>query len=345
MRLLKIGITHGDINGISYEVLLRTLQDPELLEFCTPIVFGSLQVAEAVTQQLQLEPVPFCVIRSAAEAIDGRINLVDVCLQKEPTLSFGTQTEAALQAEADSLTAALEAYRQQQIGALVTLPGHLDNDDTTHALSNFISRAIGTTQEVFDWCINGSLRTLILHQMDVSTQLGEGLASEAFQTHIRNIHQSLRQDFGFIRPRMAIVSKQEKVKGDLDELRSLGATIFGPFDPATFVEKGYQHHYDACFFLGADDARRQAFEAEDPDNAIGYVSGLPLVLTYPLQGISYDIAGQGKANPAPFRQAIYAAIDIERSRFTYSRATAHPLEKQWIPRGRDDFKLDLTKEE
>ena len=36
-RLVKVGITHGDINGIGYEVILKTLSDTriaELVEDC-----------------------------------------------------------------------------------------------------------------------------------------------------------------------------------------------------------------------------------------------------------------------------------------------------------------------
>ena len=47
----------------------------------------------------------------------------------------------------------------------------------------------------------------------------------------------------------------------------------------------------------------------------------------------------------PLRQAIYAALDILRQRIRYRQATSHPLEKQWVPRGRDDYKLDLTKDD
>jgi len=31
---LRIGISHGDVNGISYEVMIKTLMDPRMLEIC-----------------------------------------------------------------------------------------------------------------------------------------------------------------------------------------------------------------------------------------------------------------------------------------------------------------------
>lgn len=345
MKLQRIGLTHGDINGIGYEVLLKVLQDPELLEFCTPIIFGSAKIAQATAAQIGIEQVPLYTITNAADAIDGHINLVQVCNDNELELQFGQQTEAALQAEANSLTAALDAFTHRHIDALVTLPGHLDNDADSHALTDFIHRALGSEEDAFDWIINGALRTLELHMMDVSTELGEGLAREAFLAHLKAISNNLRLDFGMIRPRLAVISPQEKLRSAIEELQEEGIMAFGPFVPHTFTEANCQLHYDGNLYLDAPNAHKQALMQQDAEYTIGYVSGLPLVLTYPLQSISYDIAGRGEASEISLRQAIYAAIDIVRARINYRHATHHPLEKQWIPRGRDDFKLDLTKED
>ena len=210
MYLFRIGITQGDINGIGCEMLIKVLQDPEMLEFCTPVIFGSAQVLRSTTQQLGISMIPLNVVSRAGDAIEGRINLVPVCGDAEPEVQFGQQTEASLQAEASSLTAALEAYDNDDIDALVTLPGHLDNDQSSHALSDFIHRALNIHDASFDWIINDNLRILQLHHYDVTTELGEGIASEAFQNDIRAISQSLRYDFGIMRPRIAVVSCHRK---------------------------------------------------------------------------------------------------------------------------------------
>ena len=42
---IRVGITHGDINGVGYEVILKTFSDPTMLELCTPIIYGSPKVA------------------------------------------------------------------------------------------------------------------------------------------------------------------------------------------------------------------------------------------------------------------------------------------------------------
>lgn len=345
MYLFKIGFTHGDINGIGCEMLLKVLQDPEMLEFCTPVIFGSAQVLRNTARQLGISMIPLNVVPSAAEAIEGRINLVPVCESNEPEIQFGQQTEASLQAEANSLTAALEAYDNDDISTLVALPGHLDNDQSSHALSDFIHRALGIHDASFDWVINDQLRVLQLHHYDVTTELGEGLASEAFQNDIRAISQSLRFDFGIMRPRLAVVSAHEKLRNDLEELHEQGILAFGPLNPIAFAEGAWHQHYDGCLYHDQDEAFRQIIAGCDAGYTIGFISGLHLILTYPFIGIRYDIAGQNLASEMPLRQAIYAALDILRRRIRYRQATHHPLEKHWVPRGRDDYKLDLTKDD
>lgn len=345
MKTPRIGFTHGDINGIGYEVLLKMLQDAELLDFCTPVIFGSPKIAQATMSLLSMQPIALHIIENASEAIDGRINLVSVCKDDELELQLGQQTEPALQAEAQSLIAALDASAQRYIDALVALPGHLDNLDGSHSLTDFVRRALNGSDEVFDWILNEGIRAMQLHHTDVSTELGEGLAAEAFTTHVQAISQSLRQDFKLMRPRIAVVSPVTRLTGCMDELHELGVFAFGPFDVQKFAEGRWQQHYDGCLFVNTDIPQQQILEDCEPQHTIGYISGLPLVLTYPLQTISYSQAGRGEMSEVPLREALYAAIDILRSRIAYHHATKRPLERQWVPRGRDDFKLDLTKED
>lgn len=346
MRSLKIGITHGDINGIGYELILKLLQEQEILELCTPVVFGCLKVANETAKALNLEPLPFYLCKGPEDILEGRINLVEVCGEETPALNFGQQTEEALKAEALSLTAAISACHDRHIDVLVTLPGNLSNTDGSHSLTHFISRALSMSDDhIFDWIINGKIRALELHAPDAATEMGEALLSEAFRQDVTAIHHSMRHDFSQLRPRIAVVTNDPKIKNDLAELHEMGITAFGPFVGQTFINNRWQQHYDACLFLNEEEAQQHVMDNEEGENTIGYVSGLPIVLTYPMLGISYEMAGKGEACEVTLRQAIYNAIDIYRARASYRFFTHNPLEKQWVPRGRDDVKLDLTKDE
>jgi len=61
---------------------------------------------------------------------------------------------------------------------------------------------------------------------------------------------------------------------------------------------------------------------------VNFTGGLEQVRTSPDHGTAYDIVGQNLANPASFRKAIYAAIDIVRSRKRYLEDHKNPIVKR-----------------
>ena len=81
-RPIRVGITHGDINGIGYEVILKSLADEMMRELCTPVIFRPLRVRRrlhAANSVRCREDVRLTAVASAANAQDGRISVVDVC--------------------------------------------------------------------------------------------------------------------------------------------------------------------------------------------------------------------------------------------------------------------------
>ena len=78
---IRVGITHGDINGIGYEVIIKTLAEPHMLEVCTPVIYGSPKVAAYHRKALNIEGVSFNHIRNIGEVHSKRINIIN-CVSK-----------------------------------------------------------------------------------------------------------------------------------------------------------------------------------------------------------------------------------------------------------------------
>ena len=74
-RKIRVAITHGDTNGIGYEVILKALEDPMMLELCTPIIYGSPKVASYHRKALELET-QYNIINSAEDVREDRVNLL-----------------------------------------------------------------------------------------------------------------------------------------------------------------------------------------------------------------------------------------------------------------------------
>ena len=74
-KKIRVAITHGDTNGIGYELIFKTFAEPEMLDFCTPIIYGSPKVAAYYRKAMNL-PAQFSIIQKAEDAEEGRINLL-----------------------------------------------------------------------------------------------------------------------------------------------------------------------------------------------------------------------------------------------------------------------------
>lgn len=74
-KLPVIGITQGDINGIGYEIILKTLCDSRIFESFTPIVYGQSKVFSYYKKNFSMEELSYSLIREAHQAQAGRIRL------------------------------------------------------------------------------------------------------------------------------------------------------------------------------------------------------------------------------------------------------------------------------
>ena len=298
MKLQRIGLVVSATNDQGYNTIIGALSEPEMLEICTPVIFGihkqAIQAIKTVhpEQQLQLN-----VIQTAEQALDGRVNIID---------GYATEEE--------SLNAIVPAFLHNDIDLIVSLPTAICNTAEKAALSEaFASSLEIDNKEILDWQICGNRRTLTVPTLD-----------------LQEINKALRHDFLLIKPRIAVVSANEDLRAEIKAIREEGIFAFGPFKPETLGETATLDAYDAIVYVGCNPA------AEDVQLTYSYISGLPMAVTYLKAGQQNSVQG--------LKEAIYATIDITRARISYRRATHNPLEKQWVPRGRDDFKLDLTKE-
>ena len=89
---IRVGITQGDINGVGYEIILKTLSDPRIVELCTPIIYGSAKIAAYHRKVLELPAVNFNIINTAEEALDGRLNMVN-CVDENLKVELSKPTE------------------------------------------------------------------------------------------------------------------------------------------------------------------------------------------------------------------------------------------------------------
>lgn len=357
---IRVGITHGDINGISYEIILKTLADERILELCTPVIFGSSKLMTYFRKNLNLEEIRFSQVRDG-EISDGEINLVNIS-QEEFKVDCGQPTEESGRAAILSLETAVDALRGGMIDILVTAPINkyaVQNDKFQFVgHTEYLQSAIGNEGDhalmvLFDDFVRVALVTT--HKS--IRELPDSITKDSVLDTIRRFNSTLKRDFAFDCPRIAVLSfnphngdngllgdeEQTAVIPAIAEAQNDGIVAFGPYAADGFFGSGAYEKFDGVVAMYHDQGLAP-FKALAENRGVNFTAGLPFVRTSPDHGTGYDIAGKNVADPTSMREAIYKGIDIYRNRRAFDRASAHPLRKQYVERGADKT-VDLTKEE
>lgn len=361
-RKIRVGITHGDINGVGYEVILKTFSDPTMLELCTPVVYGSPKVAAYHRKAMEIQT-SFSIVNSAEEVQDGRVNVVN-CIEEELKVELTKPTLDAGKAALAALERALADYREGLFDVLVTAPinKHTIQSDAFHfpGHTEYIEERVGEGQKALMILLKGDFRVaLVTGHVPVRDIAGE-LTKELIMEKMEIFHRSLKKDFGIDNPRIAVFSlnphagdngllgteEQEVIIPAMKEMIARGVQCFGPYPADGFMGSGNYTHFDGILAMYHDQGLAP-FKALAMDEGVNFTAGLPIVRTSPAHGTAYDIAGKGIASEDSFRQAVYVAMDVFRNRAWEKEISARPLRKQYYEK-RDDsdkLKLDSIEEE
>lgn len=361
-KKIRVGITQGDTNGIGYEVILKALADPMVLELFTPVVYGSSKVAAFHRKACGLQPVQFNSINNAIQARDGVCNMVELNLD-DLKVELGVASEAAGRAAFTSLECAVADLRNGAIDVLVTAPIDKNNiqSDTFHfpGHTEYLESSIGDGASSLMVLFNDRMRVALVTTHLPVSQIASAITKEKIISKIEVLNQSLKQDFAIEYPRIAVLAlnphsgdhgllgneEKEIITPAIEEAyNEKKICCFGPYAADGFFGNGSYTKFDGVLAMYHDQGLAP-FKTLDMDSGVNFTAGLPFVRTSPDHGTGYDVAGKGVASPASMLAAIYAAIDIYRNRTTYAEIHANPLHKQYFDKSNDNVVLDLSKDD
>lgn len=359
---LKVGITHGDVNGIGYEILLKTFSDARMLELCQPVIYGSSRSASWHRKAFDGEAVNFHIISRAEEAQEGKVNLVN-CVKEEIRIELGTATAEAGESAYIALDQATRDLEEGKIDLLVTLPINKDtiqNDQFRFpGHTEFLEERFAKKSEKAMMILASEMMkvALVTTHLPLSEVPGR-LSKEGILEQLKALDHTLKRDYLIELPRIAVLGlnphagengllgkeELEIIAPAVKEAQDQWILCGGPYPADGFFGSGRFKKFDAILAMYHDQGLIP-FKTLAMDGGVNFTAGLPIVRTSPDHGTAYDIAGKNQASEESFRQAIYMAIDIYRNRQFYDEARKNPLKKMFFDRGRDDEKIDLTKEE
>lgn len=355
-KRLRIGITQGDINGVGYEVILKTFDNPAMLELCTPIIYGSPKVITYHRKALGMDTT-FTIINSASEASYGRINVVN-CNDDEVKVELGKPSREAGKAAFEALEKAMMEYKEGLYDVLVTAPIHKEMIQSEAFAfpghTEYIEQSIGEGAKALMILASEQLRVALVTTHLPIAKVASTLTSELIGEKIQLFDASLKTDYGINSPRIAVLALNPHA-GDggvigneedtiitpaIKSMREQGILCYGPFPADGFFGNGTYNRFDGVLAMYHDQGLIP-FKTLSMGEGVNFTAGLPLVRTSPDHGTALDIAGKGEASESSFRQAVYMAIDIHRNRQRDAEARRNPLRKLYFEKRDDSDRLKL----
>lgn len=353
---IRIGITQGDINGVGYEVILKTFSEPSMLELCTPIIYGSPKVAAYHRKAFDLST-NFTIINSAAEAHHNKLSIVN-CTDDEIKVEFTKPTAEAGKAAYEALCRATEEFKAGLIDVIVTAPIN-KNTIQSEGFSfpghtEYFEKELGEGNKSLMILMKDDFRVALVTGHIPVAEIAKTITKELIIEKLEVFNKSLKQDFSISSPRIAVLAlnphagdngligkeEEEIIIPAIKDMVENGVQCFGPYPADGFMGSGNFTHFDGILAMYHDQGLAP-FKAIAMDEGVNYTAGLPIIRTSPAHGTAYDIAGQGLASEDSFRQAIYVAIDVFRNRNFDKEARINPLRKQYYDRRDDSDKLKL----
>ncbi len=347
---IKIGISVGDVNGIGLEVIIKTLADTRIFDYCTPIVYGHTKVASFHRRTVQVHDLNFNVIDSAASAHHKKANMIN-CWEEDVKLELGAANETGGKYAFLSLQRATDDLIAGQIDALVTAPinkDNIQNEQFSFPGHTEYLQERDNSSEVLMFLVSDTLRVGVVTGHIPVSQIAQSITTEKILAKLRLMNASLKQDFWIRKPKIAVlglnphagdnglIGSEEKdiIIPALEEARANDILAFGPYPADGFFANGSYMQFDAVLAMYHDQGLIP-FKQISFESGVNYTAGLSFVRTSPDHGTAYDIAGKNKASEISFREALFQAIHIVKHRRETAVLNENPLPFSKLSRDRD----------
>ena len=310
----RIGLSHGDLNGIGYEIILKTFADARMLESLTPVLYGQSKAFSYYKKNFGLDSPNYALTRDARQAGEKKFNIVNI-LETEVKIEPGTPTDVSVEMSVLSMIRATSDLNDGFVDALVMAP-----DSTVVAKSNLdYLLSFHKESEPLRVMVNDLMCVgLATDDMPLADALGL-LNASYLVSKLTVFANALSTDFGLNAPKIAVMglnphpSNDDLVVAAVAEAKSKDVFAFGPFTPTQLFATGLWKKYDAVLALHYEQGI-MPLRLMTTGGCASYWAGLPVVCAAPMHGPAFDIANTNQAVPDDYRKAVFLATDIVNSR-------------------------------
>lgn len=313
-KLPRLGLTHGDINGIGYEIILKAFADTRMLGLMTPILYGQSKALSYYKKNFGLDDFTYSLTRDARQAWNQKFNVINI-VDQELKIEPGAPTPTSAEMSVYALKKAVEDLRDGYIDGLVMAPVC---SPVEKGQRDFLSASFGKP-DMLQMLVNGSLR-IGLATGDVALRDAiDSIDANLVATKLATFSKALKTDFAIASPKLVVANLDPHPAGTgvvaeaIAQAQQRGVFAFGPFSVSQLFATGLWRKYDGVLAMTYEQGMLP-FRMLTQDGGASYWAGMPVVCANPVHGPAFDIANANKARPDDFRAALYLAIDIVRHR-------------------------------
>lgn len=337
-KKIVVGISIGDLNGIGSEVVLKTLEDPRILELFTPVIFSSTKIMTYFKKAYHIE-CNLHGIDNLDAIVEKKINIFNVW-KESVDINFGKEDPKIGEYAIKSLKSAVKALKENKIDVLVTAPINKSNiqadDFKFPGHTDYLNQELEGNSLML--MLSGDLRVGLLTDHVAVKDVSGNITKELIESKIETIQKTLIQDFGIRKPKIAVLGinphngdngvigneDDTVLRPTLEEIRKKGTLVYGPYAADSFFGSSNYENFDAVI-ASYHDQGLIPFKTLSFGKGVNYTAGLNKIRTSPDHGTAYDVAGKNIASFESFKEALYTAINIYKKREEFKSLSKNPL--------------------
>ena len=333
-----LGLSVGDLNGIGLEIILSIFEDSRMLDFCTPVIFGSQKSVNFVKKHFKLN-MSLHFVNAIKDVAANKINVLNT-YKYDFSIQFGQEDKRVGEVAIESFTKATAALKTNEIDVLVTAPINKHNiqSDTFKfpGHTDYLNQEL--EGESLMLMVNDNLRVGLLTDHVAVKDVSDKITPELIKSKIDTIYNSLKQDFRIGKPKIAVLGinphtgdngvigeeDDTVLRPTLEKIKREGKLVFGPYSADSFFGSNNYKNFDAII-ASYHDQGLIPFKTLSFGEGVNYTAGLDKIRTSPDHGTAYEIAGKGNADANSFKKAIFTALELFKNRNEYKVLTKDPL--------------------
>lgn len=305
-----IGITIGDPSGIGPEVVVKSLNNPQIKQLANFLVIGD----------------SFTLSRSSRHKLPGNTQLIDLRNVNKKSFSIGKIKAEYGWAAMEYVNFALNLLKKGMIDSLVTAPINKESVNlagykiTGH--TEYLAKKTNTKK--FEMMLLAkNLRTVVVTRHIPLKEVSKKLNTKDIYKAIVLTHDYLKKYFLIKKPRIGVCAlnphlgedtllgreEVDKIIPAVKKAKKKYSSIYGPIASDIIFHDAASGRYDAVVAMYHDQSLIP-LKTLFPNQAVNLTIGLPFVRTSPCHGTGFDIAGKRIADPASMIEAIKLACRL-----------------------------------